>query len=74
MAEGSRQVLHPESCSGLPFSRNIVRVGYFDDAGAMDRMHRDLAHARLESIMYASAAAAASLRIVASATPRSRQA
>ena len=52
------RVLRPDGAvEGLPFRPDVVKVAYFDDDAAMDRMHADPGHARLEGELYDEAVA-----------------
>jgi uncharacterized protein (DUF1330 family) len=64
------RVISPDSVAGLPFTPDIVKVAYFDAHDAMDRLHRDPAHERLEKELYP-AAVAESIWLVAKVHPAS---
>lgn len=60
------RVFRPDDADGLPFQPNLVKVAYFDDPTAMERMHEDPGHSRIEHELYGSAVAQ-SLWLVAKA-------
>jgi uncharacterized protein (DUF1330 family) len=49
------RVLVPDDVSGFPFRPDVVKIAYFDTADGMDRLHRDPAHARIETELYPAA-------------------
>jgi uncharacterized protein (DUF1330 family) len=46
------RVFVPDSASGLPFTPDIVKVASFEDVDAIDRMHGDPMHRRIEQELY----------------------
>jgi uncharacterized protein (DUF1330 family) len=44
--------LRPVQATGFPFSPDVVKVAFLDEPGAMDRMHGDPMHERLEKELY----------------------
>jgi uncharacterized protein (DUF1330 family) len=46
------RAIRPETASGLPFEPDLVKVAYFDAPDGMERMHRDPAHAHIETVLY----------------------
>jgi hypothetical protein len=51
------RVFRPDLVNGLPFVPDIVKVAYLDQAEAMDRMHADPGHVRVEGELYETAVA-----------------
>jgi uncharacterized protein (DUF1330 family) len=61
------RVIRPDGAGdGLPFRPDLIKIAYFDDSAAMDRMHADPGHARIEGELY-TAAVAESVWLVARA-------
>jgi uncharacterized protein (DUF1330 family) len=60
------RVIATDSMAGLPFKPDIAKVAYFDTGDAMDRLHGDPAHGRIEKELYP-AAVAESIWLVAKA-------
>jgi uncharacterized protein (DUF1330 family) len=46
------RVVRAESFSGFAFEPDLVKVAYFDTADGMERLHRDVAHTRIEHVLY----------------------
>ena len=50
------RVIRPETANGLAFKPDVLKVAYFDAVDGMDRLHRDPAHAHIETVLYPRAA------------------
>jgi uncharacterized protein (DUF1330 family) len=52
------RVIRPDGIGdGLPFRPDVIKIAYFADGAAMDRMHADPGHARIEGELYTAAVA-----------------
>jgi len=49
------RVLEPDSVSGFPFTPDVVKVAYFEEADGMQKAHADPAHHAIESELYPAA-------------------
>jgi uncharacterized protein (DUF1330 family) len=49
------RVFAPDSATDFPFTPDLVKVAYFDDAAGMTNVHADPAHHRVETTLYAQA-------------------